>query len=326
MPSRTHLKFWLKGQIDAACFYRKKYNAPPSNPKRILVYHGLDLENNTRLNTKFISKTKFEKEMAYLKKYCRVLPLKDLLQTPAQSDKLQVALTFDDGYANNYDLARPILEKYQLPATFFISIPQLKGYDILWADLLDLTRRKGSEQMQIRSEIYIKRKAGYIRPDGQNLKTSCTQKDGTFIEEVIQVLLPYAAFKNKEASTLYWKLMSPAQILKLAYHPLFSIGAHGMLHSSIHQLSSKEAQDELSNPKAYLENIIQKEVSFFAYPHGLANQASISRVRASNYAHQFLGNEGMSELSQSGDVHNRLGINPFISASSQMYYFYKGGY
>lgn len=64
----------------------------------------------------------FDEHMRYLSDHHRVLPLARLLEGPLPSgDGPVVAVTFDDGYLDNYEYAAPILLKHGLSATFFVS-------------------------------------------------------------------------------------------------------------------------------------------------------------------------------------------------------------
>ncbi len=78
-----------------------------------------------------VSVENFEKQMAYLKNNFNVISLKSLCRNLKQLQALpvdSVAITFDDGYKDNYLNAYPILKKYQLPATVFL-ISRLIGTD-----------------------------------------------------------------------------------------------------------------------------------------------------------------------------------------------------
>lgn len=98
-------------------FFRQQYVAP------ILMYHSLSPEARKE-NRLSVSVKTFERQMRFLKerKY-NVLPLEELAALIRDNKKIPahtVAITFDDGYKNNYTYALPILKKYNLAATIFI--------------------------------------------------------------------------------------------------------------------------------------------------------------------------------------------------------------
>jgi peptidoglycan/xylan/chitin deacetylase (PgdA/CDA1 family) len=93
---------------------------------RILCYHGLCrdiLKSANWVPDCFVSLSAFESQMQYLSANSRVLSLAEAVERlrlgtlPPRS----VCVTFDDGYANNLQLAYPVLAKYELPATIFLS-------------------------------------------------------------------------------------------------------------------------------------------------------------------------------------------------------------
>lgn len=97
-------------------FYTRNYEVP------ILMYHQVEPRaDESALN---VRPDYFERQMALLKKMNRqIIPLETLVQKIKNNEPIPygtVAITFDDGEANNYEYAYPILEKYQMPATFFV--------------------------------------------------------------------------------------------------------------------------------------------------------------------------------------------------------------
>ena len=87
----------------------------------VLCYH--DLTTNKSSNNMQIEKDKFEQEMKYLKdhKY-HTITLKEMecfLKDNCKIPRKSIMITFDDGYKSNYDIALPILKKYNLKAVIF---------------------------------------------------------------------------------------------------------------------------------------------------------------------------------------------------------------
>jgi peptidoglycan/xylan/chitin deacetylase (PgdA/CDA1 family) len=66
---------------------------------------------------------RFERFCRFFRRHFQVVPLSGLLADYAAGREVggRLAITFDDGYANNFDAAAPVLRKYGLPATFFVT-------------------------------------------------------------------------------------------------------------------------------------------------------------------------------------------------------------
>lgn len=87
----------------------------------IVAFHRIsDSESGQRLNC---TPAVFEGLCRFFRKHFSVMPLSELLERIRQNQPLghMLSITFDDGYKDNFDVAAPILRRYGLPATFFVS-------------------------------------------------------------------------------------------------------------------------------------------------------------------------------------------------------------
>jgi peptidoglycan/xylan/chitin deacetylase (PgdA/CDA1 family) len=85
----------------------------------VLVYHTISAPAEPMLADADISPQRFERQLRWLSRWRRVVSLEETLQTSAR--RRLVALTFDDGFQDNLTVALPLLEKYQLPMTLFVT-------------------------------------------------------------------------------------------------------------------------------------------------------------------------------------------------------------
>jgi len=88
-----------------------------------------------------------EAQLEMFSRFCTVLPLDDIVRRLEEGRPLPrrcVALTFDDGYREVFTLVRPLLKRYGLPATLFVTVEALeRGF--LWPDLLRYAIRQTHE-------------------------------------------------------------------------------------------------------------------------------------------------------------------------------------
>jgi peptidoglycan/xylan/chitin deacetylase (PgdA/CDA1 family) len=83
-----------------------------------------------------IDSATFERHCRFYRRHFNVVPLRELVYriTQGQSIDRHLAITFDDGYRDNFENARPVLEKLSLPATFFV-VSEWMGTDVVpWWD------------------------------------------------------------------------------------------------------------------------------------------------------------------------------------------------
>ncbi|TRZ96499.1 polysaccharide deacetylase family protein [bacterium] len=94
----------------------------------ILMYHSVTPKAKPGYRLAVTPKT-FERQMRFLKQnHYRVMPLEDIISLIKEKRKIPaktVAITFDDGYKDNFNYAFPILKRYQLPAAIFVIIQEL---------------------------------------------------------------------------------------------------------------------------------------------------------------------------------------------------------
>lgn len=92
-----------------------------------LLYHSTPAQASWTYD---VSKRSFEAHLAYLKSNCEILSVPsivDRLTKGAECDRLVCGITFDDGYKNNHDVAFPLLSRYNIPATIFVSTAYVSG-------------------------------------------------------------------------------------------------------------------------------------------------------------------------------------------------------
>jgi peptidoglycan/xylan/chitin deacetylase (PgdA/CDA1 family) len=85
----------------------------------VLVYHTISSPPEPMEADADISPEKFERQLRWLARWRRVVPLEETLE--ATASRRLVAITFDDGFRDNLTVALPLLEKFQLPMTLFVT-------------------------------------------------------------------------------------------------------------------------------------------------------------------------------------------------------------
>ena len=307
---------WLLGLNQS--FFQKAKGA------RILVYHGICLNDHLRFNTLFIKLKTFESQLQLYKKYFNLVSLDDFYQQNFKNDKFNICLTFDDGFANNYKYVLPLLDKYQVPAVFFITGIRKAGYDILWNDILSVSYRYGPSKIVFKNEVFLKGKdKRYISSlTGKRLVEVLQSTGFEDKAELMQVLDP---FKNSAESD-YWLQMTAEQIRILSGSKWVTIGSHGYYHNDLAKISIASAKEELIEAKQCLERITGKEIKALAFPYGSYTKEIVNEAKNAGYL-QLLATEFLfPDDATNAMLKERLTINPFISNINQLHANITGNY
>lgn len=209
-----------------------------------------------------------------------------------KTDKL-VALTFDDGYTDNYEFALPSLLKFNATATFFPVVNPCKDNTVLPLDIyyqcIDEMKMSETERTEYITGT-VKRNFYWAEPDNQiNMLNSLFKS------------LPQ---KNRVS------YMSAEQLKELSDKG-FEIGSHGMTHSLLtaDYMNKEKALNELQNSKQWLEAITGKPVTAFCFPAGRYNAEMIELAKQIGYTSTCLvvRNENEKEVLPSYD---RIFVKP----------------
>jgi peptidoglycan/xylan/chitin deacetylase (PgdA/CDA1 family) len=288
--------------------------------KRMMVYHGLDSVGSLAYNTRFISEHLFEQQVTYFKKHFHIVSLKDYYEGHFPNDKLTICLTFDDGYANNFTRVLPILEKHQVPATFFITAIRAKGYAYLWTDFYDMLRfsvnsleYKGNTYLKNNQKNFISKESGH--PLNQLLRHLSFGE----IEDFMQETTLKTGLKMADFPEDYHLQMTAEQIKTMAQLPLVTIGSHTFTHADVTVRPLEETIEEMRFSKKWLENTTQKEIEAFAFPYGAYTPETVTAAKSVGYRYLLpceLNNEADAQLPE---LQKRFGNNPFLSLKNQIW-------
>jgi peptidoglycan/xylan/chitin deacetylase (PgdA/CDA1 family) len=190
-----------------------------------------------------------EKQILFLKKKCNVVSVQDFFERKFIKNKINVAITFDDGYLNNYTNAFPILEKYKVPSTIYCTGLNKIGENILWADFVNIASTLTDKEIEIEGEIFVKNKSVYTSTStGKNIyETVKNIKPDYSFKQSIYDSLSFVKFKNDLKYDEYWKLMSDEQIREISNSNYVTIGSHGFYHNNLGNISTENAKKEIED-------------------------------------------------------------------------------
>jgi len=231
----------------------------------VLIYHRV-LPAPDPLLADEPDATTFAAQMDLVADLFRVLPLAEAVGALERGTlpPRAVAVTFDDGYANNLEVAAPILAARGLTASFFIATGFIDG-GTMWNDLVIDALRRAPAEFDL-SSVGLGR---YALTDMAARRRALDEVRG----QLKYLEWPERVGRATEIAELAGldgrcrPMMTEAQLRKLAYLGM-DIGAHCVRHPILARLAPEEAQREIFESKARLEEITGHAVRTFAYPNG----------------------------------------------------------
>lgn len=271
----------------------------------ILIYHrvaGLPLDPQLLC----VTPQHFAKHLELLRKSYRPMPLQQLiraLQNGNVPDRA-VVITFDDGYADSLSSAKPLLQRYDVPATVFV----VAGYvgqqrEFWWDELERLFLRPGvlpealcldmngthqwdmGEAAHYNQQVYEHHRQWNVEEEQdpthrQRLYRSLCELLRPLPDEerrkLLDELLAWAGAEPTARPT--HRALSPEEVIPLAEGGLVEVGAHTMTHPVLSLLPVAAQRDEIQQSKARLEEILGLPVTSFAYPYGTASDYTLETV------------------------------------------------
>jgi len=294
--------------------------------ERIVVYHGICKKDHTRFSPTFLELDTLEAHLQFFRKHFKVVSLEEYFENKT-SGRFTISLTFDDGLANNLYYVLPLLEKYELPATFFVTGAREAGYDILWNDFLNIVTKYGPLKLEYKGKLYTKNRFGrYVDASGIALAEYLRRDDFPSKNEMMELLAPLAGFRNNGDYEEYWRLLNDEELFTLSQSRWVTIGSHGYYHNDLARIDVDKAAREMVNSRQYLERITGKEIKAIAFPYGSYSPAVRASAIDAGYE-QLLGTESLLPEDKNKDIiKGRLIINPFIAVHAQMQAIIKGYY
>lgn len=202
-----------------------------------------------------------------LSRWASVVPLGwalERLKRGAVLPPRSVAITFDDGYADNLTMAVPLLERHALPATFFL-VPDFmsKTARPWWEDLACAVMTATRSVLEWEGTRYLLidrrgRSSAYASLT-RRLQSRSSGARQTAMVELLDRLAPSRALPEL---IIGWD--GARELVQRG----FDVQSHTMAHAVLSQEEIEEQERDLRTARAELARELGVEVTTIAYPHG----------------------------------------------------------
>lgn len=247
-----------------------------TNKLKVLAYHRvMDVDENYPFDIELISAScrQFEEQIEYISKYYTAITLEQLVECVENDLSLpdnSILITFDDGFEDNFKNAFPILKRYNVPATIFISTGYISSNNTFWFDelayfILNVEDEalvkvlkynfKGDVKGETRREI-LEEVMEYVKLISNNSRL-----------KLISDLYAENQFTYKKEHKMICNTLTWEQVREMDLS-LISFGSHTVNHPILSQLDDKNLGEELSISKQCIEEKLQHSIDCIAYPVG----------------------------------------------------------
>jgi peptidoglycan/xylan/chitin deacetylase (PgdA/CDA1 family) len=251
-----------------------------------------------------VTRQNFEAQLAYIKDNFDVRPLRELvdlsrkgLTMPARA----LAITFDDGYLDNIEIAAPLLRASGLPATFFIAVGGLDdGTELWWDRVIGAVYRTARTEMDgavigLPGSIDLAR--GVRQHSVQLILDHLWRQEPSMLEDRIQALCKaLGEVRDTPADCpVAAPRMTRAHIRQLSEQG-FEIGAHTVRHVNMRQLTPEQAAEEIRTSRRALQSLCGTTIRSFAYPSGFHSERLQQMLEAEGFDYAVSTDRGVNQL------------------------------
>ena len=263
-----------------ACTFMRRMS---KNTLTILTYHSFTHREPDPIMCS-LPAHEFEKQLIYLKLKYNVVSLSQGLEyllksgRENQKEKPLLSITIDDGHADNYDVAYPLLKKHGLLATVFVGTDFIDNRRPPWPSrlkeiLLKTDKVRVSWPLNLRLNS-VSSKVAALKQLKHYLGTHPPDTRFEFLDKMAEEL---DVSPQSDICPLTWN-----QICTLRDHG-WDIGSHTVYHSMLPYADKASRRDELLVSKRRIEEELNQKCLLFSYPDGAWDQNSKNSLVETGY-------------------------------------------
>jgi peptidoglycan/xylan/chitin deacetylase (PgdA/CDA1 family) len=270
----------------------------------ILMYHRVSTTRHDPWGL-VVSPGNFAEQVELILRTRHVMPLRAFFREfrSGTLPRGAVAITFDDGYADNFHVAAPVLKRFDAPATLFITTGYLGRSEFWWDELdrllllssslpseLDLainwqqsffrqpwvkslsSSRRLGRQNELRSRHKL------LRHIWQQMRAGSAEAR----EDILRQLRRHLSRSDEAEAPFEHRPMTKDEVARLSQDELIDIGAHTLTHPKLSTQPPLAQHLEISRSKELCEELIGREVVSFSYPFGDRSAQTMMLVRRAN--------------------------------------------
>lgn len=288
----------------------------------ILMYHRVIEkmpDDNFYDSGMYVSVRTLKRHIEQIKRYFKIVSLKELVNTKRLDKGNLCAITFDDGWYDNYKFAFPILKDNKVPSSIFLPVNYVGSdidfwFQIYWDAVQYASRKKVLNEFlaELSSFLPMQRKEKNVK----NLIVSLKRLPPTKLEKIVNhVSEKYAVRQSIIRNSLSWDEVKEMESKGVEF------GSHGMNHYILTGLDRAQKKSEIVNSYNILSKKLCNFLPYFCYPDGQWDNECVEMIRSAGYAGAITTRLGPVRRNQNPYLMNRIGMHNDISFSNGLFWY-----
>ena len=269
----------------------------------------------------YVTAHALEKHILQIRKYFQIVPLAEILNPNVTVNENICAITFDDGWYDNYQFAFPVLKKHNVPASIFLPVKYIGTDRQHWFQVFWETARYASANgvlSNFTSDL-CRSLSGYVTLEDATLKTIMLHLKHfppAKLDQLMNTIQEkYGSRYSTTRSTMNWD-----EVNEMENHNI-SFGSHSLNHFILTSLDSTQKCKEITDSFKFLSQKLSNFLPFFCYPNGNWDDECIQYVQAAGYQGAVTTRRGSVTQHQNSFLLNRIGMHEDISSSDGLFWF-----
>jgi peptidoglycan/xylan/chitin deacetylase (PgdA/CDA1 family) len=319
-------KRWIKSTVspllDQAGWFDGTMDRLTTHAWTIVLYHRIDDEPDGHLLSAgmCVSVEHFDAQMAYFRRHFQPIRMDQAIARLERGEPLPpraLSVTFDDGYLDNLDIAWPVLQRHQMPATLFVPTGGLACGEPFWWDRVAAAFCMTGESGLVGAEVGLPgwpdapvslgfgRRAAVLRDVIDQLWTMPAERVTQVVAALERRLLQRR--RVSRGSVRLPTRMTARHVAEM-HRCGVEIAAHSVHHPNFALLPTAEVVAEVTDSVRALEQLCQTSVRGFAYPAGFVNADVARAVESCGVGYAVTTDAGVNRALQSRLLLKRIGM------------------
>jgi peptidoglycan/xylan/chitin deacetylase (PgdA/CDA1 family) len=267
----------------------------------------------------------FDAQMALLRERFELVNASQLSKARSEGRlrRNMVAVTIDDGYEDFIHYALPILTRYRIPATLYVTSEFIDQRLWLWPDLLRYAIENSSKDA-IECELSGQRRAIDLRTPSAREQAWHTLADHALTlptndaQQFLRTVTGELKTSVPDTPTAPFRALTWDQLREVARAGI-EVGGHTCTHPLLTQCTESQIASEVGASKHDLESQLQVSVTSIAYPHGICDDRVRRLVKQAGYENAYSGTAMDYRIHDAFDIKRCGGGDDMVSFRNAAY-------